>query len=72
MSPAAQVTIPWSPRLQAYNPSDDDERPLRRGLAWDLLGQMGLLDAPGTEVVDPPGMDDEGLTGCTRRHTSPR
>ena len=42
------VTIPWSPRLQAYNPSDDDERPLRRGLAWDLLGQLGMLDAPGT------------------------
>ena len=55
------VTIPWSPRLQAYNPSDDDERPLRRGLAWDLLGQMGLLGAPGVQVVDPPGMSDEGL-----------
>ena len=55
------VTIPWSPRLQAYNPSDDGERALRRGLAWDLLGQMGLLDAPGVAVVDPPGMDDEGL-----------
>lgn len=55
------ITIPWSPRLQAYNPSDDDERPLRRGLAWDLLGQAGLLDAPGVQVVDPPGMSDEDL-----------
>ena len=55
------VVIPWSPRLQAYNPSDDDERPLRRGLAWDLLGQAGMLDAPGVRVVDPPGMSDEGL-----------
>ncbi len=35
------VTIPWSPRLQAYNPSDDDERALRRGLAWDLLARWG-------------------------------
>jgi acetoin utilization protein AcuC len=61
MTPAARVTIPWSPRLQAYNPSDDDERPLRRGLAWDLLGQAGLLDAPGVHVVDPPGMDDDAL-----------
>ena len=55
------VTVPWSPRLQAYNPSDDDERALRRGLAWDLLAQMGLLDAAGVSVVDPPGMDDDGL-----------
>jgi acetoin utilization protein AcuC len=61
MTPASHVTIPWSPRLQAYNPSDDDERPLRRGLAWDLLGQAGLLDAPGVQVVDPPGMSDEEL-----------
>ncbi|MGB1675470.1 MAG: acetoin utilization protein AcuC, partial [Miltoncostaeaceae bacterium] len=55
------VTIPWSPRLQAYNPSDDGERALRRGLAWDLLAQMGLLDAVGVSVLDPPGMDDAGL-----------
>jgi len=47
MTPVIPVTIPWSPRLQAYNPSDDDERPLRRGLAWDLLGQMGCWMLPG-------------------------
>ncbi len=57
----AGLTIPWSPRLQAYNPSDDAERALRRGLAWDLLGQAGVLDAPDVQVVDPPGMSDEGL-----------
>jgi acetoin utilization protein AcuC len=57
-----RVTVPWSPRLQAYNPSDDAERALRRGLAWDLLGQAGVLDAPDVQVVDPPGMSDEGLT----------
>ena len=64
------VTIPWSPRLQAYNPSDDDERALRRGLAWDLLTQMGLLDAAGVSVVDPPGMDDAPMTvsACPPSH----
>ncbi len=55
------VTIPWSPRLQAYNPSDDAERPLRRGLAWDLLGASGLLEAPGVGVLDPPVAADEDI-----------
>lgn len=50
----ADVTIPWAPRLQAYNPSDDAERPLRRGLAWDLLLHSGILDAPGVVTIDPP------------------
>jgi acetoin utilization protein AcuC len=50
----AQVTIPWSPRLQAYNPSEDAERPLRRGLAWDLLVHTGLLEVPGIQAIDPP------------------
>ena len=50
------------PRLQAYNPSDDDERPLRRGLAWDLLGQLGLLDAPRVSVVDFDAADDASLS----------
>jgi len=50
----AEVIVPWSPRLQAYNPSEDAERPLRRGLAWDLLVHTGLLDAPEIRTVDPP------------------
>ena len=58
----ADVVIPWQPRLQAYNPSDDDERPLRRGLAWDLLGQLGLLDAPGVSVIDFDAADVESLS----------
>ncbi len=49
-----EVVVPWSPRLQAYNPSDDAERPLRRGLAWDLLVHTGLIDRPGVQTVDPP------------------
>lgn len=50
-----EVIVPWSPRLQAYNPSEDAARPLRRGLAWDLLVHTGLLDEPGIRTVDPPG-----------------
>jgi acetoin utilization protein AcuC len=55
-----EVVVPWSPRLQAYNPSDDAERPLRRGLAWDLLLHTGMVDGPGVRTVDPPtaGIDD--------------
>src|SRR5262249_12177458 len=55
------VTVVWSPRLQAYNPSEDAERPLRRGLAWDLLGASGLLDRDEIEVVDPPRATDEEI-----------
>ncbi len=58
---AVSVAIPWSPRLQAYNPSEDAERPLRRGLAWDLLRETGMLDAPGIEVVDPPTASDDEI-----------
>jgi acetoin utilization protein AcuC len=57
----AVVAVPWSPRLQAYNPSQDAERPLRRGLAWDLLASTGLLDAPWLETVDPPGASEEEI-----------
>ena len=49
----SDVVIPWSPRLQAYNPSTDAERPLRRGLAWDLLDATGLLANEDVSVVDP-------------------
>jgi acetoin utilization protein AcuC len=55
------VAVSWSPRLQAYNPSADAERALRRGLAWDLLGATELFDAPGVEVVDPPTASDEEI-----------
>jgi acetoin utilization protein AcuC len=58
----SEAVIPWSPRLQAYNPSDDDQRPVRRGLAWDLLGAMGMLRAPWARIVDPPRAADEEIT----------
>jgi acetoin utilization protein AcuC len=48
------VIVAWSPRLQAYNPSEDADRPLRRGLAWDLLLHTGLLDGTGIHLMDPP------------------
>jgi acetoin utilization protein AcuC len=57
----ADVIVPWSPRLQAYNPSEDAERPLRRGLAWDLLLHTGSLDAPGVTTLDPPSADVASL-----------
>ena len=57
----SEVVIPWSFRLQAYNPSEDEDRPLRRGLAWDLLGATGLLAAPWATVVDPPTAGDDEI-----------
>jgi acetoin utilization protein AcuC len=61
VGPVTDVVIPWSPRLQAYNPSEDAERPLRRGLSWDLLLHSGLLDRPEVTVVDPPGATNAEL-----------
>lgn len=55
------VVVPWSPRLQDYNPSDDAERALRRGLAWDLLGALGMLDSAGVRVADPVAATDEEI-----------
>jgi acetoin utilization protein AcuC len=43
----------YGPHLQAYNPSDDVERPLRRRLGIDLLGAYGLLDRDDVLVVEP-------------------
>ena len=55
------VTIVWSPALQAYNPSADTERALRRGLAWDLLTEMGLTAAPWGHVVEPEAASIEEI-----------
>jgi acetoin utilization protein AcuC len=64
----SDVVIPWSPRLQSYNPSDDQQRALRRGLAWDLLHAGGLLDQPWARVVDPPSAQDDEIA---RVHAEP-
>jgi acetoin utilization protein AcuC len=43
----------YGPHLQAYNPSDDLERPLRRELGIELLRAYGLLDHPDVTCHDP-------------------
>jgi len=52
------VSIPtafvYGAHLQANNPSDDAERPLRRQLGVDLIRAYGLLDRPEVLQVDPP------------------
>ena len=47
------TTFVYGPHLQAYNPSDDVERPLRRRLGIDLIGAYGLLDRDDVTVVEP-------------------
>lgn len=47
-------------RQQAYNPSEDAERPLRRRLGLDLLAAYGLLDRPDVSVVESePAVEDD-------------
>ena len=41
------------PHLQAYNPSDDTERPLRRQLGIDLIRAYGLLDRDDVHHLEP-------------------
>jgi acetoin utilization protein AcuC len=48
-------------RLQAYNPSDDDERPLRRGLGLALIRELGLLERDDVRVVDPPPATEDDV-----------
>lgn len=57
MPPTAVV---YGPHLQAYNPSHDAERRLRRELAIELLRAYGLLDHPDVTLHDPrPATDEE-------------
>ena len=48
------TAVVHGPGLQAYNPSDDDGRPLRRELGIELMDAYGLRDGPGALRVDPP------------------
>src|SRR5256885_9207962 len=48
-------------RLQSYNPSDDDERPLRRGLGLALIRELGLLERDDVRVVDPPPATEDDV-----------
>ena len=47
------TTFIHGPHLQAYNPSDDAERPLRRQLGIDLIRAYGLLDRDDVTHVEP-------------------
>ena len=48
------TAVVHGPGLQAYNPSDDEGRPLRRELGIELMDAYGLRDGPGALRVDPP------------------
>lgn len=48
----------YGPHLQAYNPSDDTERVLRRELGIELLRAYGLLDHPDLTCIDPRAATD--------------
>src|SRR5512144_1509616 len=51
MAPATAFV--YGPHLQAYNPSADTERALRRELGIELLRAYGLLDHPDVTCVVP-------------------
>jgi acetoin utilization protein AcuC len=53
-APSRRTAVVHGPGLQAYNPSDDAERPLRRGLGIELMSAYGLLERPDVLRVDPP------------------
>ena len=47
----------YGPHLQAYNPSDDVERPIRRKLGIDLVDAYGLLERDDVTVIEPEPAD---------------
>ena len=54
----------YGPHLQAYNPSADAERPLRRELGIDLIRACGLLDHPHVTEIVPRLATDAELMGA--------
>ena len=54
----------YGPHLQAYNPSGDTERVLRRELGIELLGAYGLLDHPDVTRHDPRVATEAELMGA--------
>jgi acetoin utilization protein AcuC len=68
----------YGPHLQAYNPSDDAERPLRRRLGIGLVQAYGLLDRGDVAVVEPEPADAEQVqlvhapayVGAVRRYSA--
>jgi acetoin utilization protein AcuC len=59
--PIMETAFVYGPHLQAYNPSDDAERPLRRRLGIDLIGAYGLLDRDDVTVVEPEPATEQDL-----------
>jgi acetoin utilization protein AcuC len=55
------TAVVHGPHLQAYNPSADEERPVRRALGMDLLRAYGLLAHPDVVTVDPRVATDEEI-----------
>ena len=64
MPPTAFV---YGPHLQAYNPSGDTERVLRRELGIELLRAYGLLDHPDVTCHDPRAATEAELMGAHGR-----
>ena len=60
---APPTAFVYGPHLQAYNPSEDAERPLRRELGIELLRAYGLLDHPDVRCVVPRLASDAELMG---------
>lgn len=68
----------YGPHLQAYNPSDDVERPIRRKLGIDLIDAYGLLERDDVTVVEPDPADAEQVqlvhapayVGAVRRYSA--
>lgn len=68
----------YGPHLQAYNPSDDVERPIRRKLGVDLVDAYGLLDRDDVTVIAPEPADIEQVewihapayVGAVRRYSA--
>lgn len=68
----------YGPHLQAYNPSDDTERPLRRRLGIELIREYGLLDRDDVTVVEPEPATREDVerihapayVGAVRRYSA--
>ncbi len=59
---AARSLVVWSPELLGYDFGPGHPMaPSRLHLTMSLVGELGLLDAPGVELVDPGPADDAEL-----------
>ena len=61
MGSGRRTAFVYGEHLQAYNPSDDAERPLRRELGIELIRAYGLLDRPEVDWVTPRVATEEEI-----------